>query len=53
MYKKAVVFYKNLPCSPCQQFTDRCKDNKCMKAIKVEEVFSAAVSLLEKVDFKR
>jgi lipopolysaccharide heptosyltransferase II len=51
MPKKAVVFYKNLPCSPCQQFTDRCKDNKCMKAIKVEEVFSAAVSLLEKSGF--
>ncbi len=47
MPKKVVVFYKKLPCSPCQQFTDNCKDNKCMKAIKVEEVFSAAVSLLE------
>jgi len=46
MPKKAAVFYKNLPCSPCPHHTDKCKDNRCMKAIKIEEVFSAAVSLL-------
>ncbi|MBD3182475.1 lipopolysaccharide heptosyltransferase II [Candidatus Poribacteria bacterium] len=29
----------NTPCSPCKQFTDRCKDNICMKKISVDEVW--------------
>jgi ADP-heptose:LPS heptosyltransferase len=37
------VIYSNFACSPCvlafnQRYTD-CKDNKCMQAIKVEQVF--------------
>ncbi|MHA1753212.1 MAG: lipopolysaccharide heptosyltransferase II [Candidatus Helarchaeota archaeon] len=47
MPKKAVVFYKNLPCSPCPHHNKKCKDNKCMKAIRVEEVFSAAIKIIE------
>ncbi len=29
------------PCSPCKQFTDRCKNNICMQKITVEEVWTA------------
>jgi predicted lipopolysaccharide heptosyltransferase III len=31
----------DMPCSPCKQFTDRCKDNVCMRSITVEEVWEA------------
>ena len=30
---------KDVPCSPCKQFTDKCKDNVCMKLITVDEVW--------------
>ena len=30
-----------VPCSPCKQFTDKCKDNICMKGIGVDEVWHA------------
>jgi len=30
-----------VPCSPCKQFTDKCKDNICMKKISVDEVWEA------------
>ncbi|MFH1905661.1 MAG: glycosyltransferase family 9 protein [bacterium] len=37
------VFYKDLPCSPCLNVynvkSSDCKDNKCLKAITVEEVW--------------
>lgn len=36
--KKSSYIYKNYKCSPCGVKT-YCKDNKCMKEIKVEEVF--------------
>ena len=29
----------HVPCNPCKQFTDRCKDNVCMKLITVDEVW--------------
>ena len=29
----------DVPCNPCKQFTDRCKDNICMKLITVDEVW--------------
>lgn len=32
---------KALPCSPCKQFTDKCKDNICMKSITIEDVWDA------------
>jgi len=28
-----------VPCSPCKQFTTKCKDNICMKSITVDEVW--------------
>ena len=31
----------DVPCSPCKQFTDKCKDNICMKGIGVDEVWHA------------
>jgi heptosyltransferase II len=30
-----------VPCNPCKQFTDRCKNNVCMKLITVDEVWEA------------
>ena len=39
----------NVPCSPCKQFTDRCKDNICMKLITVDEVWEAVRRTLETV----
>jgi len=36
-----------VPCSPCKQFTDRCKDNICMKSISVEEVWEAVKERLK------
>ena len=30
-----------VPCSPCKQFTDKCKDNICMKGIGVDEVWES------------
>ena len=37
-----------VPCSPCKQFTDKCKDNICMKGIGVDEVWNSISSVLEK-----
>lgn len=47
----SVVINKNLSCSPCTTFgyTPKCKrDVACMKQITVEEVFAAAMTLLDK-----
>ena len=33
-----------VPCSPCKQFTDTCKDNICMKGIGVDEVWDFYLS---------
>ena len=30
-----------VPCNPCKQFTDTCKDNICMKKITVDEVWQS------------
>ena len=30
----------HVPCNPCKQFTDKCKDNICMKLITVDEVWA-------------
>ena len=38
----------DVPCSPCKQFTDKCKDNICMKGIKVDEVWNSISRALEK-----
>ncbi len=33
------IIRHDVPCSPCKQFTDKCKDNICMKGIGVDEVW--------------
>lgn len=35
-----------VPCSPCKQFTDKCKDNICMKGITVDVVWEAICQIL-------
>jgi predicted lipopolysaccharide heptosyltransferase III len=39
--EKHALIRKDMPCSPCKQFTDKCKDNVCMKLITVDEVWEA------------
>ena len=36
----------DVPCSPCKQFTDKCKDNICMKGIAVDEVWQSISRVL-------
>ncbi len=38
-----------VPCSPCKQFTDKCKDNICMKGIAVDEVWQSISIALGKL----
>ncbi len=33
------IIRHDVPCSPCKQFTNKCKDNICMKGITVDEVW--------------
>ena len=42
----------DVPCSPCKQFTDNCKDNICMKQIRVDEVWEAVSAHLKKTHTK-
>lgn len=35
-----------VPCSPCKQFTNKCKDNICMKGIGVDEVWESVSRVL-------
>ena len=37
--EKHALIRKDVPCSPCKQFTNKCKDNVCMKLITVDEVW--------------
>lgn len=46
--EKHVLIRKDVPCSPCKQFTDRCKDNVCMKLITVDEVWEVVSQRLSK-----
>ena len=39
-----------VPCSPCKQFTDKCKDNICMKGIGVDEVWQSVSRVLAGVN---
>lgn len=36
----------DVPCSPCKQFTNKCKDNICMKGITVDDVWDSICRLL-------
>ena len=39
--KEHALIRRDIPCSPCKQFTSKCKDNVCMKLITVDEVWEA------------
>ena len=43
------IIRHDVPCSPCKQFTDKCKDNICMKGIGVDEVWQFVSRALTKV----
>ena len=43
------IIRHDVPCSPCKQFTDKCKDNICMKGIAVDEVWHSISHALEKL----
>ena len=36
----------DVPCNPCKQFTDKCKDNICMKGINVDDVWESICRVL-------
>lgn len=38
-----------VPCSPCKQFTDKCKDNICMKGIAVDAVWQSISHALQQL----
>lgn len=38
----------DVPCSPCKQFTDKCKDNICMKKITVDEVWDTISQMIDR-----
>ncbi len=44
---KHALIRKDVPCSPCKQFTDKCKDNICMKLITIDEVWEKVSNCLE------
>lgn len=44
--EKHALIRGNVPCGPCRQFTGKCKDNICMKAIPVDEVWKAVAQRL-------
>lgn len=46
--KQHQMIRHNVPCSPCKQFTDKCKDNICMKGINVDEVWQSVSRALER-----
>lgn len=41
------IIRHDVPCSPCKQFTDKCKDNICMKQITVDEVWDSICQILD------
>jgi ADP-heptose:LPS heptosyltransferase len=50
--KNSTTHYKNLPCSPCllvaSEKVSRCQDNRCMKEIKVADVFQSCIDTIER-----
>ncbi len=42
------VIRHDVPCSPCKQFTEKCKDNICMKQITVDEVWDSICQILDR-----
>ena len=41
------IIRHDVPCSPCKQFTDKCKNNICMKGITVDEVWETISSKID------
>lgn len=41
------IIRHDVPCSPCKQFTDKCKDNICMKGIGVDKVWHSISRALQ------
>lgn len=41
-----------VPCNPCKQFTNRCKDNVCMKLITVDEVWETICERLHQMVYR-
>jgi len=44
---KHITIRHDVPCNPCKQFTDKCKDNVCMKLITVDEVWDVVYKRLK------
>ncbi|MBM3211967.1 glycosyltransferase family 9 protein, partial [Candidatus Poribacteria bacterium] len=44
--QKHTIIRKNVPCRPCKQFTNKCKDNVCMKLITVDDVWEKVCQML-------
>ncbi|MYF98351.1 glycosyltransferase family 9 protein [Candidatus Poribacteria bacterium] len=42
------VIRHDVACSPCKQFTEKCKDNICMKQITVDEVWDSICQILDR-----
>ena len=40
------VIRHDVPCSPCKQFTEKCKNNICMKQITVDEVWETICQMI-------
>lgn len=47
--EKHSMIRKDVPCSPCKQFTNRCKDNICMKLITVDDVWKIVEKHMSKI----
>ncbi|MGN6711813.1 glycosyltransferase family 9 protein [Anaerocolumna jejuensis] len=51
--KHNVIITKNFKCSPCPQFehgkVPECKANRCMDSITVDEVFKAAIKIIDTI----
>jgi len=47
--EKHAIIRKDVPCSPCKQFTNKCKDNICMKSITVDEVWEVVQQRLKTI----
>ena len=44
-YGDNLIFFKNLPCSPCDRMS--CQDNRCLKEIRPEEVWEKIKCLIK------
>ncbi|MCS7046131.1 MAG: ADP-heptose--LPS heptosyltransferase, partial [Gemmataceae bacterium] len=47
-FAKAIHLQRSVPCGPCQERTCPTGDHRCLKELLPEEVFAAAVTLLNR-----